>query len=182
LKPGWLRFTYLKHFSQPAKDRPIYRLIDGGSVSSICELGLECGVRMQRMIELALSHHASQQIRYAGFDLFESRPAGLGGLTLKEAHCQLARAGIRPRLVPGEITAGILRNANMLPQTDLIVISGGIDRSALEAAWPYIPRMLHPQSVIFWETGGRQAEFQSLTYVQVCELARQSAAGRRRAA
>jgi hypothetical protein len=65
----------LKHFSQPAKERLIYRLIDRGRVASISEFGLGCGIRTQRMIELACIHHAPSQIRYAGFDLFESRPS-----------------------------------------------------------------------------------------------------------
>jgi hypothetical protein len=172
----------LKHFSQPAKDRPVYRLIDSGHISTISEFGLECGVRMRRMIELATRHHPPGQIRYAGFDLFEARAAGTRGLTLKEVHCELSRSGIQTRLVPGTIVDGIGRAANTLPHTDLMVISGGIDHATLERAWLYFPRMLHAESVVLLEVGNIRPEFQKLNYAQVCELARRSATALRRAA
>ena len=182
MKPGWLKFAYLKHFSQPAKDRPIYRLIDGGTIRSITEFGLGAGVRTPRMIEVALRHHEPCQLRYTGFDLFESRPAANAGMTLKQAHRQLTPTGIQFRLVPGEIIQGVVRTANTLPNTDLIVIGGEIDHCALEQVWLYFPRMLHEDSVVLLESGNVRPEFQKLSYQQVCELARRATAAIRRAA
>ena len=174
MKLGWLKLTYLKHFSQPAKDRPIYRLIDDGRIRSITEFGLGSGLRTPRMLELALRHHLPSQLRYAGFDLFESRPAGQNGLTLKQAHRQLTATGIPFRLVPGELIPGVLRAANTLPRTDLVVISGEIEHSSLEQSWLYFPRMLHEGSVVLLESGNVRPEFQRLSYQQVCELARRA--------
>jgi hypothetical protein len=182
LKPGWLKFTYLKHFSQPAKDRPIYRLIDEGKIRSITELGLGGGPRTLRMLQVALRHHVPTQLRYAGFDLFESRPANQIGLTLKQAHRQLTATGIQFRLVPGELIQGVMRTANTLPRTDLVVISAEIDHCSLEPAWFYFPRMLHESSVVLLESGNVRPEFQKLSYEQVCELARRASATTRRAA
>lgn len=181
MKPGWLKFTYLKHFSQPAKDRPIYRLIDDGRIRSITEFGLGNGLRTPRMLELALRHHAASDLRYTGFDLFESRPAKVG-LTLKQAHRQLTATSIPFRLVPGELIPGVMRVANTLARTDLVVISAEIEHSSLEHAWFYFPRMLHEKSVVLLESGNVRPEFQSLNYEQVCELARRATSTNRRAA
>jgi hypothetical protein len=181
LKLGWLRSTYLKYLSQPSKDRPIYRLIHSGKIASISEFGLGSGLRTRRMIEIAVRHHAPQHIRYAGFDMFESRGTGQSGMTLKQAHRQLAATGVQVRLVPGEIIGGLLRIANLLPQTDLIVISRDVDQQLLETAWFYFPRMLHENSVVMLETGNVRPEFQALTLAQVNELARRAASTVRRA-
>lgn len=181
MKPGWLKSAYLKHLSQPAKDRLVYRLIDGGDISSITEFGLGAGVRTFRMLEVAGQHHAPEQIRYAGFDLFESRTSVKSGLTLKQAHCQLSATGIQARLIPGDMIAGLMRTANTLPRTDLVVISGEVNHSSLEAAWFYFPRMLHENSVVLLESGNVRPEFQTLNHAQVCELARRAASAVRRA-
>jgi hypothetical protein len=181
LKPGWLRTAYLKYLSQPSKDRNIYRLIDSGKIKSISEFGLGTGLRTRRMIEIAVRHHVPQDIRYAGFDMFESRGAGQPGMTLKQAHRHLAATGVLARLVPGEIIGGLLRIANLLPQTDLVIISRDVDQLLLETAWFYFPRMLHEHSVVMLESGNVRPEFQTLTLTQVSELARRAASTVRRA-
>jgi hypothetical protein len=143
---------------------------------------MEGGSRTPRMLEVALRHHLPSEMRYAGFDLFESRPTSQKGLTLKQAHRHLTVTGIPFRLVPGELIQGILRAANTLPRTDLVVISGEIEYSALEQSWFYFPRMLHEKSVVLLESGNVRPEFQSLSYQQVCELARRATSTHRRAA
>lgn len=181
MKPGWLRFAYLKHLSHPAQDRPLYRLLDGGKIKTISEIGIGCGIRMRRMMEIVLHRHSPEEIRYAGFDLFESSAPGRACLTLKQAHRELVALGLHPRLVPGDLASGLLRTANTLPQTDLIVISG-MDHALLESAWFYFPRMLHENSLVMIESGNVRPEFQALNLQQVKELARRSASSVRRAA
>lgn len=179
---GWLKLVYLKCFSQPAQDRLVYRKIDEGQIRSITEIGMGQGLRTHRMLDIALRHHAPDQVRYAAFDLFESRPAGRPGLTLKLAHRLLTARGIQVRLVPGEILAGLVRTANSLPATDLVVISGEFDFGAMEPAWLYFPRMLHENSLVLFETGSVRSSFQLLSYAQVCELAARASSARRQAA
>jgi hypothetical protein len=181
LNLGWIRFAYWKFFSKPAQDRLVYRLIDRGGISSITEIGLGNGQRAERMIALAQRHYSAEQIRYAGLDLFEARPASLPGLSLKEAHRQLNPTGVQVRLIPGELLCSLLRSANTLSKTDLVVISAEVDQASLEPAWFYFPRMLHEKSTVLLELGNVRPEFQPLSYHQVVELAKKAASAVRRA-
>lgn len=178
---GWIKFAYWKFFSKPAQDRLVYRLIDRGDVTSITEIGVGNGQRAERMLAFALRRHRPERIRYAGLDLFEARPADAPGLTLKEAYRQLNRTGVQIRLIPGDLLCGILRSANTLAKTDLIVINSEVDPAALEPAWFYFPRMLHEKSTVLLELGNVRPEFQPLNYSQVVELAKKAASAVRRA-
>jgi hypothetical protein len=179
---GWIRFAYWKLFSKPAKDRLVYRLIDRGDITSITEIGIGTGRRSEQMVSFALRHHQPDKIRYAGMDLFEARPANSPGLKLKEAYKQLNAKGVQVRLVPGDVLSGLLRAANTLPKTDLVVISAEVDQAALEPAWFYFPRMLHEKSIVLLESGNVRPEFQPLNFAQVSELAKKAASAVRRVA
>jgi hypothetical protein len=133
------------------------------------------------MIALALRHHRSEQVRYAGLDLFEARPEGAPRLSLKAAHRLLSVTGAQVRLVPGDLRSGLLHSANTLTKTDLVVISSDVDQSLLESAWFYFPRMLHPDSVVMLELGNVRPSFQPLNHDQVVELAKKAAGVVRRA-
>lgn len=178
---GWIRFGYWKFFSKPAQDRLVYRLIDRGDIASITEIGIGNGQRADRMLSLALRHHQPDKIRYAGLDLFEARPQDSAGLSLKEAHRLFNSKGVQVRLVPGDVLSGLLRAANTLPKTDLVVISAEAVQSTLEPAWFYFPRMLHEKSIVLVESGAVRQEFHPLTFPQVCELAKKAACAVRRA-
>ena len=178
---GWIRFAYWKLFSKPAPNRLVYRLIDRNRFTSITEIGLSDGERAQRMIAFARRHHPPDQVRYAGLDPFEGRPSSLPGLTLKAAFRLLSPTGVQVRLVPGDLLAGLVRSANTLTKTDLIVIDAEIDRAALQPAWFYFPRMLHERSLVLLGTPGERQGFQQFSYGQVVELARIAASAVRRA-
>ena len=177
---GWIRFGYWKFFSKPAQDRLVYRLIDRGEIASITEIGIGSGQRAERMLSLALRHHQPEKIRYAGLDLFEARPQRSSGLSLKEAFRLLNPKGVQVRLVPGDVLSGLLRAANTLPKTDLVVVSAEAVQSALEPAWFYFPRMLHEKSIVLVESGNVRPEFQPLSFAQVTELAKKAAGAVRR--
>lgn len=179
---GWIRFAYWKYISKPAQDRLVYRLIDRGEVTSITEIGVGNGLRAERMIAFAQRHHRPDQIRYAGLDLFEARPADSPGLSLKEAYRRLNSTGVQVRLIPGELLCGLLRSANTLLKTDLVVVNAEADPAAMEPAWFYFPRMLHEKSTVLLELGNVRPEFQPLNYSQVVELAKKAASAVRRAA
>ena len=145
-----LRYGYLAYLSQPSADRTLYRAIRRARPTRIVELGIGCGRRSLRMIELA-QRHQPEPVHYAGIDLFEARAAETPGLTLKQAHSLLGGSGAKVRLVPGDPAAALRRAANVLPQTDVLVISADQDREALSRAWFYVPRMLHERSLVFRE-------------------------------
>jgi hypothetical protein len=180
LNVGWLRLVYWKYFSKPAQDRLIYRLIDRGHVMSITEIGVGNGQRALRMIALALRHHPPEKVRYAGLDLFEAHPESSRGLSLKEAFRLLNPTGVQIRLVPGDLLSGLLRSANTLTHTDLVVIGAEMDPAAMEPAWFYFPRMLHKSSTVLLELGNVRPDFQPLNQSQVVELAKKAASAVRR--
>jgi hypothetical protein len=148
---GVVKFSYLAYLSQPASDRPIYRLLRQHPVRRIVELGLGNGVRTQRILELALALQPDVEIRYAGIDLFEARPASQPGLSLKAAYKLLRQWPVQSQLVPGDPFTALKRVANDLPGTDLLVIAADQDPVPLSRAWGLVPRMLHETSLVFLE-------------------------------
>ena len=117
------------------------------------ELGIGTARRAIRMIELAaLGSSAASEVHYTGIDLFEARTAADGpGLSLKTAHRLMQATGARIQLVPGDPLSALARAANGLGPTDLVVISYCQDPEPLAHAWFYLPRLLHPGSVVYAE-------------------------------
>jgi hypothetical protein len=158
-------YWFLAYFSTPSADRPIYREIASGTIRSIVEIGVGGALRAERMLLTALRTHAPDQIRYAGLDLFEARPIG-DRITLKNAHRLFTGIGLKARLVPGEPLESLPRMANVIGESDLVVISADCDRSQLAQAWRYLPRMLHAKSLVYFEESS-DAGFRVLTRGQV---------------
>ena len=175
------KIPYFYYLSQPALYRPLYKTIYRGKSQKIMELGIGTGQRALRMIEVAALSRPAAEIQYTGIDLFEARSAGDGpGLSLKSAHCLIKATGARIRLVPGDPLSALARVANTLGPTDLIVISHRQDPESLAGAWFYLPRLLHPGSVVFTEQEDPSGELvlRVITPVEIEELAG-GAVGRR---
>jgi len=161
---GIVKYSYLAYLSQPASDRPIYKLLRQHPVRNIVELGVGDGVRTQRMIEMAVAAQPDAEIRYAGIDLFEARPAGRAGLTLKAAYKMLRQLPVKSQLIPGDPFTALARTANSLTNTDLLVIAADQDPQQMGRAWVLVPRMLRDGSLVVMErTTKRQACFELLT-------------------
>ena len=192
------RLFYLAYFSQPARDRTLYRAVRQGAVNHILELGMGNGVRAGRLIEMARRTGLADTIHYTGIDLFELSPAGKERLSLKAAHCQLKATRARVRLVPGDAFTALANAANDIGQCDLIVISAnqhfcqrggdpqraaGLDGDSLTRAWFYVPRLLHPATQVFVEQAGEgkgPPRFELLAHDEIRRRAQ--SATRRRAA
>jgi hypothetical protein len=148
----FIRSSYLFYFSQPAADRPLYKALYGKPIRSVVELGVGKGERTKRLLELLSWSAAGQPIRYTGVDLFEAR-TDKAGLALKQAFGVLKQEGVKMQLVPGDPLAALGRTANMLSGTDLLIISADQEPHALARAWKYVPRMLHPDSLVYQQEG-----------------------------
>ena len=111
-----------------------------------------------RMIELAQGLPGDGVVRYAGVDLFEGRPDGQRLLTLKSTYRTLRATGAQVQLLPGHPLAVLTQFANTLGPVDLLVISAGVDPGSLARMWFYVPRMLHPKSVVYLEEGSTNRE------------------------
>jgi hypothetical protein len=149
----FLRLAYLSYFSSPASDREIYRTIRRQRVRSILECGIGMCRRSARMIEIARLVSPDRETRYVGIDRFEARSAADGpGVTLKTAHQLLCGAQAKIRLVPGDPATALAQVANTLGRMDLVVISARQNTPELDAAWHYLPRILHPNSEVLLET------------------------------
>lgn len=168
-----LRFLYLSHFSKPASDRAVYRVIRNESVQRIVELGIGTGQRAVRMIELAALQSSPGQIRYTGIDRFEARaPSDGPGLSVKTAHRLLSRTGARVQLLPGDPFSALARAANNLAGSELVIISAGHDPRSLARAWFYVPRMLATGSCVLIEEPSEPAGEVSLRRVTPDEIDR----------
>ncbi|HTU24776.1 MAG TPA: hypothetical protein VMF30_05235 [Pirellulales bacterium] len=153
-----LAYLYLAYLSKPAGDRVLYRAIQRHRWHRILEIGVGSGQRALRMLGVAARHHALDDLLYVGIDLFEARPAGSPGLSLKEAHRQFKARQFKAQLIPGDPYSALMRAANALPNIDLVVISAGQNAASLAQAWFYFPRMLHAQSVVYQEQAGADGE------------------------
>jgi hypothetical protein len=146
---GLLRSLYLSYFSKPQGYRPLYRALRKRPPTKIVELGIGSAERTLRMLELCA---AGPETSYTGIDLFEARGQGAApGLSLKAAHTKLSATGVKVRLVPGDPFSALSRSANALAGQDLILISADQDRESLARAWFYVPRMMHPGTLVLLE-------------------------------
>ena len=165
--------VYLTTFCTPKCDRTLYRGVTRTKPRRIVELGVGDASRASRLLRLAARYHPGTTIEYTGIDLFEARPQG-ESLSLKQAYRHLSRTGASVRLVPGDVAPALARTANVLTETDLVVIDATDDD--LAKAWFYVPRMLHDKTVIArYELRGQQKDLVWLNPRDVCGQARRAA-------
>ncbi len=177
-----LELAYLFYLSKPAAERSLYRQIQSLKPAKIFEIGIGSGQRALRMLQVAQRFRPLGELRYAGVDLFEGRPANAQALTLKNAYVMFKATGVRSQLVPGDPYSGLVRAANSLRDNDLLLIAGDQDEESLAQAWFYVPRMLHANSLVLRETlaaGGSVWQPVSRADIDQLAAARQT---RRRAA
>jgi predicted O-methyltransferase YrrM len=165
-----IRSAYLLHFSQPASDRPLLRAISRRPIRRIVEIGVGLGGRTERLLEIAGWRRECRPLVYTGIDLFESRRTSEPRLPLKRAFRELRGAGAITRLIPGDPLTALYRAANALVGTDLLLISADQDPDALAEAWRFVPRMLHPQSLVFVQQANSDPARQSWRQVEHGEL------------
>lgn len=179
----YLKTLYLCHFSKPAADRALYKLLRKQPVQSIVEVGVGRLERTKILLDLALQKTPAEQLKYAGIDLFEARDAASPGVGLKQAHKELKPLGIKAQLVPGDAFSALARSANSLTKTDLLIISADMVGEPLTKAWFYVPRMLHDGSqVLIEEASADGTAFRLLTRLEIEQFASAAARSMRKAA
>lgn len=182
---NWFRNLHLSYFSKPVADRSLYRAIRRQPPKSLVEIGVGNGKRTGLLLEFMLAVHPAADVRYAGVDLFEARPAESPGLALKQAHALLKPLGVKTQLVPGDPHSALARCANSLREIDWLVISPDVDAESLAKAWTFIPRMLYAGSKV-WTTeagaNGGAGMFRELTKEEIERKVEQQQKASRRAA
>ncbi|MFK7765743.1 MAG: hypothetical protein AB8B55_00780 [Mariniblastus sp.] len=170
MKPlSTLGYMHLSTLAKPVCDRAIYRTIKKNQFRSFIEIGLGDGLRSQNLIRVAKKFGVSSNIRYTGVDEFDARETG-PALPLIQMHKTLKAMEAKTQLVPGNAQSAIARIANSHVRTDMIVISGVVEQSELEASWFYFPRMLHSGSIVMVQNKPDEA-FRFFTRLQIEKLA-----------
>ncbi len=170
---------WLTHFSKPACDRLLYKLIAEKHCRNIVEIGLGDGQRTERMLNTALQYCAADEIRYTGIDRFEA--GGAAQLSLKAAHKLLRSMNIRGTLTPGEPRDALKRVASAgLVDVDLIILSGAYEPQSLGLTWWYVPRMLSPEATVLVQSPEPHGTFRALAQMEIAKFAK--ATPKRRAA
>jgi len=149
---GLFRRLWLTRFSQPARERPLYRHVLRTPPKRVIELGVGTLARTERLLGLLRSVHPGSEVQYVGLDRFEGRlPDDPPGVTLKLAHQRL-HSQARVQLVPGNVDTSLSRLCNHLGVFDLVLISADNDPRHLERSWFFIQRITNAQTTIFAET------------------------------
>lgn len=123
---NWIQRNYWSRLTKPAEERALFRFLLEKPISSITEIGIGDGSRMQRIAKLVQLDAGTEQLRYIGVDEFElsqERPF----LSLKQAHKLASHLGFRASLVPGVISNCLPRVAHKFSPSDLVIIDGGLD-------------------------------------------------------
>lgn len=137
---------FLTRFTKPQCDRALYQRVKQTKPTRIVELGVGDLSRASNAIALA-QRFSTETIHYCGIDLFEAR-AELAGPSLKQTHHQLSQTGAQIRLVPGDVFSAVGRTANLLSETDLLIIDATTEQDDLDRVRAFLPRMLHANSSI----------------------------------
>jgi hypothetical protein len=180
-----LKSIYLRYFSQPSQDRPLYKAVLRRPVRSMVELGIGSSARTKRLLEIASWKADARPLRYTGIDLFEARATKQAGMSLKEAFAELRLPDVKTQLVPGDPNMALRRVANSLTGTDLLLVADGHDSDSLEAAWNWMPRMLTESSLVFIEEPGAKPgtmAWRQMSLADVQKLAASAGRSLRRAA
>jgi hypothetical protein len=179
---SWVKYALLAHFSRPAADRAVYKILHKTPVKTVVELGVGAGRRAERMMEVILRRAAASEVRYTGIDLYEARGKSTPGMSLKEAFRWSKQLGVKTELIPGDPLSALARAANRLTKTDLVIIAADQDREALAQAWFYVPRMLGEKSIVLLEeSAGEATRFRTVARAEIDALAAASQSGRRAA-
>jgi hypothetical protein len=145
---------YLDYCSKPAGDRSLFRSIHRTQPHRIVHIGLDSVERSKRLLDV-VTRNTTGSVQYTGIDLFE---AG-GKIKLKDFHRDMQRDGVKLKLVPGDPYAGLARFANVLTETNLLLIGKDVDEQAMQHAWFYVPRMLADSAIVLRETNQGEDHF-----------------------
>lgn len=147
---SWLQKIYWTRFSKPATERALIKFLIEQPVSSILEIGVGDGTRMQRIAKLVQSESSNDPVRYIGVDEFEASPEGRVHLKLKQAHQLSAQLGFKASLMPGAAAQSVMRVAHKFGASDLIIIDGGIDplNPTLGPIGTWLNRLAHNRSTV----------------------------------
>ena len=169
---GLFRRLWLTRFSQPARERPLYRHVLRTPPKRIIELGVGTLGRAERMLGLLQSVHPGSDLHYVGVDRFEGRlPEDPTGVTLKQAHRQLHGLA-RVQLVPGNVDTCLSRLCNHLGAFDLVLISADNDPRYLDRCWFFIQRIVTVQTAVFLESSmGKNGVWAPIPKARLDELA-----------
>lgn len=162
----FLRFLGFARTSK--QDAIMLRAMKKQKVRRIVEIGVGNGDRAYHLITTALKNHRSEEVRYTGIDLFESRPDADESHSLKNVHKKLNSTGIAVRLLPGDAASALPRCANHLRGTDVVIVAGDQDESSVNRAWHFLPRMLHQNSQVWLENRACN-DFQILSAREISE-------------
>ena len=149
---SWLQYVFLAHFSKPKAERQLYRLVKKHGVAKLFELGVADLARTTRLIRVAERYADGATVKYAALDMFDARDADDQPLPLIDAHRTLQATAATARLLPGDPTALLSNVANADAGTDLLLVAPWLTDDDLAPVWPWLPRMLHSQSVVLRES------------------------------
>ena len=155
---SWLNYVYHAYLSNPKGDRILFRTVKRRKACRIVELGIGSLARSRRLIEIAQRNMGSRPVAYSGLDWFDTRPETLPMMRLKDAYRVLHTTGAETRLIPGDPAQSLLAVANEHVGTDILVISWDVEMESLASAWFYVPRMLHPNSVVLRQVETRDGK------------------------
>ena len=142
------KYFQMTWLNKPAHDRLIYKLIKHRNIGSIVEFGMGDGSRCCNMLAIAQKFKGESKIKYTGVDLFDAREEDQTPLKLIEMHRKLNAIDAKTQLVPGDLASALPRIANAHVRTDMVIISAGFEEEDFEATQMFLPRMLHPNSVV----------------------------------
>jgi hypothetical protein len=164
-----MNYYFLAYLSRPKADRKLYRMIRRSATLRIVEIGIASPSRTQRMLHVAADLQGADAVRYTGIDTYDDRSEGAPPLALKDVYRRLRTTGAHIRLVPADPLTALARTANLLQETDLLLLAAHIDDAALHGAWFYVPRMLHTGSLVVREetTLMGRSTFQTLTRAEI---------------
>lgn len=181
---GLFRYAQRALFAKPAPDRQLVRLVKKESIRRIVQIGVDSLEDTSTVLQACVKQARGEAVSYTALDPFDERPDSIEALPLMSSYRQLVGSGAKVRLVPGSPIGSLTREANSLADTDLLLISQGVDNATLAPAWFYLPRMCHPGTLVFRlsesESNESPAEWQPIGLDEIAQRA--SEAGARLAA
>jgi hypothetical protein len=178
-------FKYARRvlFPKATPEQQLLKLVKPHKIGRVVELGIDSLDTTAALLAALGKLGNETPVAYTAVDRFDDRPAGEERLSLVATYRRLIATGAKVRLTPGGFATALASEANSLAGTDLLLMSRGLTDEAVGHGWFFVPRMLHPGTIVIQRVAGADADAPDWRVVPTDEVL-SKAAGRpaRRAA
>lgn len=173
-----LRYARRVLFPKATPEQQLLRLVKPHPIRRVVELGVDSLGVSTLLLDTLVKREPADPVHYTAFDSFDDRPEDDEPLSLVAAYRRVVATKARVRLTPGSLERSLAAEANALVNTDLLLLGRRATGEAIGNGWFFLPRMLHPGTLVVQRVTPAEADAPDWRVVPVGEVLARGAASR----